>query len=273
MKAIKALATAIFMMGLSTTAMAAHSTYNPMAPRQISVVASEKDYSYGLTVLAGNSIDSVDPFFRYVGWYPNYYVLDRYLLRPVAHAYAKLPDPIQSGVGNFFQNLQDINNSVNHLFVGDLSSSGVSVSRLAINSTLGILGLVDVASYIGLDYREMTMDTVFGKAGMDQGMYMMMPILGPYTERSAHADAIDNWPYYIMGNPWISAILWTVETVHDRSKLIPQESVVDNAFDPYIATRQVYLMYTEGKVNPNASMQEQQSDENVESYLDEIDSI
>ena len=57
------------------------------------------------------------------------------------------------------------------------------------------------------------------------------------------------------------------------SMLIPQEGAVDNAIDPYIATRQIYLMYTEGKVNPNASMQEQQSDENIESYLDEIDGI
>lgn len=273
MKAIKVLIAAILMAGLSTQAMAAHSTYNPMAPRQISVAASEKSYSYGLTVLPGNSIDSVDPFFRYVGWYPNYEVLDRYILRPVAHGYAALPQVVQTGVGNFFQNISDINNSVNHIFVGDLASSGVSFSRLAINSTIGIAGFIDVASSMDLDYREMKMDTVFGKAGMDAGMYMMVPILGPYTERSAHADAIDSWPYMVVGNPWISAALWTVETVHNRAMLIPQEGAVDNAIDPYAATRQIFLMYSEGKVNPNAAMQNEPSDENVESYLDEIDEL
>ncbi len=273
MKTVYAIAAAVLMSSLSQGANASHSTYNPMAPRQISVDASQKDYSYGLTVLPGNSIDSLDPFFRYVGWYPNYYVLDRYILRPVAHGYAKLPETVKLGVGNFFNNISDINNTVNNMVVGDPASSGVSLSRLMLNSTVGMLGLFDIASRVGLDYRPMKMDTVMGKAGFDQGMYMMLPVLGPYTERSAHGELIDSWPYAFVGEPIVSALLWSLKTVHNRAELIPQEEMIDKAFDPYVQTRQVFLMYTEGKVNPDAALQSDSEDQNVDDFLDEIDDV
>ena len=85
--------TALF--SFAQTVNAAHSTYSPMAPRQLSVKASHAYYSYGLSILPGNSIDSIEVLNRNVFWRGNYLVFDRYLLRPVAHAYAKLPNFIK----------------------------------------------------------------------------------------------------------------------------------------------------------------------------------
>ncbi len=268
---IKLSVTSLVLTLSSFGANAAHSIYNPMAPRSISVEATNKDYSYGLSVLPGNSIDSVDPFFRYVGWVPNYYVFDRYILRPLAHGYAKLPDGVQSSVGNFFSNLDEINNIPNNLLIGEPESSCISLGRFTINSTAGILGFFDVASKLGLQSRPMSMDTVLGKAGVDQGMYMMIPIAGPYTERSLHATLIDNWPYYLWSNIWIDAALWAVEGVHNRAQLVSQEALVDNSVDPYAQTRQIFLMYAQGKVDPDATLKDNSVDEDVDSFLDEID--
>ena len=256
----------------STSALAAHSSYSPMAPRQLSQEASEADYSYGLSILPGNSIDSVDPFFRYVGWSINYYFLDRYLLRPVAHGYAALPGPVQTGFGKFLSNRREVNNTVNNAVLLDPAAAGISLCRFLINSTIGLLGFIDVASYMGLERREMDMGTVLGRYGVDQGMYMMVPVMGPSTERDLTGATIDSWPYVAIDNFGLEIVINLFEAIHNRAQLINQESLIDNAVDPYNQTRTFYLMYREGKVNPQAT--EKKTEENIdESYLDEIDSM
>jgi len=251
------------------SAMAAHSSYSPMAPRQISAKASHADYSYGLTILPGNSIDSLYEFNKNYPWKMNYYVFDRYLLRPVAHGYAKLPQFARSGVHNFLENISDINNTVNNTFVGDFRGSAYSISRFLINTTVGVLGLFDVASAMGLEKKPMEFDTVMGRAGIDSGAYLMIPVMGMNTERSLHASFVDNWPFYFF-NPLIGLSFKAVRTVDSRSALIDQEGLIDNAVDPYVQTRTIYLQYLEGKVHPQAVM-DVKKDENVEEFLDEID--
>ncbi|SRR5574344_54225 len=250
-------------------AFAAHSSYSPMAPRQLSVKSTKADYSYGLSVLPGNSIDSVEPFNRNLPWKTNYYVLDKYLLRPVAVGYSKLPDFSKTGVHNFLSNIGDINNTVNNLFLGRVGDSGTSLGRFTINSTVGILGLFDVASAIGLEYKEMSFDTVLGKSGMDNGSYVMVPVLGPTTERRLHAKAIDNWQFTLVPS-FYSVAYGALSAVESRANLIPQEDMVFKSVDPYAQTRQMYLQYAQGKVNPNEAM-EIKSDANVDEFMDEID--
>ena len=80
----KILCTALVSFSLFSEANASHSNYSPMAPHQISVKASHADYSYGLSILPGNSIDSIEYINKNAFWKLNYVVLDRYLLRPVA---------------------------------------------------------------------------------------------------------------------------------------------------------------------------------------------
>lgn len=263
---------AMFCLFSSTAVFAAHSSYSPMAPRQLSQTASEADYSYGISILPGNSIDSVDPFFRYVGWSINYYYLDRYILRPVAHGYAALPRPVQTGFGNFLSNLKEVNNTVNNAVLLDPAAASISLGRFLINSTLGLLGFIDVASYMGLERKEMDMGTVMGRYGVDQGMYMMIPVLGPSTERDLTGSTIDSWPYIAIDNFGLEIVVSLFEAIHNRAQLIDQEALIDNAVDPYNQTRTFYLMYREGKVHPKSL--EQNNEETIdESYLDEIDSM
>ena len=160
----------ILIFGVSA-AQAARSTYNPMVPRQLKIESAQKDYSYGYSILSGNAIDTLEVPNRVVGWTLNYEIFDRYLLRPVAHGYAALPQPVQLGVGNFFSNISELNNTVNNLFIGELKNSGISLTRFIVNSTMGFLGFIDVASQMGLDNKPMEMDTVLGKAGMDSGPF------------------------------------------------------------------------------------------------------
>lgn len=253
----------------STSAQAAHGSYNPMMPRQLSEEAAMADYTYGYSILSGHAIDSLDVPNRYM-WYLNYDLLDQYILRPVAHGYAKLPRGFQDSMGNFFNNIYEVNNIPNNLLVGRVADSGTSFVRLAINSTIGILGFFDVASEFGIKHTPMSMSTVLGKGKVEQGPFIMIPGYGPTTARDINGATIDGLPFYTFSWP-LTIGKFVLEGVHNRAQLVDQESVVDNAVDPYIQTRDVYLMYGENKVNPVAEGEVESDDDFDESLLDEID--
>lgn len=255
--------------GLTTEAEAAHGAYNPMMPRQLSEKAASADYTYGYSVLSGHAIDTLEGPNRYM-WYLNYDILDMYILRPVSHGYAYLPQGVQNSVGNFFNNLDEINNVPNNLLVGEFAASGTSLVRLAINSTIGILGFFDVASYIGIKHTPMNMATVLGKGKVEQGPFMMIPAYGPTTARDLHGDIIDGLPWYAVSWP-ITAAKFVIRGIHDRAQLIDQEPVLDNSISPYIFTRDAYLMYDENKVNPIQEGEVTDTDDFDDEFLDEID--
>lgn len=250
-------------------AQAAHGDYNPMMPRQMSQVAAQADYSYGFSILSGHAIDTLDGPNRAM-WYLNYDILDHYILRPIAHGYASLPQGVQDGVGNFLNNLSEVNNVPNNLLIGEVKASGVSLSRLVINSTIGILGFFDVAAQMGLVYSPMEMRTVLGKAGVEQGPFLMIPGYGPSTARDIHGDTIDGLPFAMLSWP-ITFTHWAVSGIHSRAQVVPQEGVVDNSIDPYVQTRDIFLMYDENKVTPVAEGEVQAEDNFDDSLLDEID--
>lgn len=255
--------------GLTHKAEAAHGAYNPMMPRQLSEKAASADYTYGYSVLSGHAIDTLEGPNRYM-WYLNYDILDKYILRPVSHGYAYLPQGVQNSVGNFFNNLDEINNVPNNLLVGEFAASGTSLVRLAINSTIGILGFFDVASYIGIKHTPMNMATVLGKGKVEQGPFMMIPAYGPTTARDLHGDIIDGLPWYAVSWP-ITTAKFVIRGIHDRAQLIDQEPVLDNSIDPYIFTRDAYLMYDENKVNPIQEGEVTDTDDFDDEFLDEID--
>lgn len=259
------------LLAVCTTAHASRSTYNPMAPRVLYEKAQERDTSYGLSILPGNAIDGTEGLNRAM-WFVNYDIFDMYVLRPVAHGYAALPQFVQDGTGNFFSNITELNSTINNLFVGRFTDSAISLARFTINTTFGILGLMDVATRTGIEQRSMDMTTVLGKGDMDQGSYLMVPIYGPTTTRSAQGSAVDATPYYFV-NFWISAVCYVIRGVHARAQLIDQEGLIDNAIDPYAQTRDIYLMYQEGKVNEGAATAPASDTEEEfdESILEEID--
>ncbi len=256
--------------GLAPVAQAAHGAYNPMMPRQLSEKAALDEYTYGYSVLSGHAIDTLDTPNRYM-WYLNYDLLDMYLLRPAAHGYAYLPQGVQNSVGHFFDNLGEINNVPNNLLVGNFADSGTSLVRFAINSTIGILGFFDVASEFGIEHTPMSMATVLGKGKVEQGPFLMIPAYGPTTARDIHGDVIDGMPWYALSWP-VSIAKFTIHGIHKRAQLIDQEAVLDNSIDPYVFTRNAYLMYDENKVNPVQEGEIKATDDGFDDdLLDEID--
>lgn len=272
LQALKALTLSVALtaaLGAATSAQAAHGSYNPMMPRQLSATSAQADYSYGFSILAGNAIDTLEPANRAM-WYLNYDLFDRYLLRPIAHGYAALPRGFQDSIGHFLSNIDEVNNIPNNMLVGDSMGSVRSLGRLVINSTIGILGFFDVATQLGVNHTPMPMEAVLGKAGVDQGPFIMVPAYGPTTARDIHGATIDGLPFFAISWP-VTIAHWAVRGIHNRAQLVPQEGMVDNALDPYIQTRDVFLMYDENAINPVEEGEVEAEDNFDDALLDEID--
>lgn len=227
--------------------------------------------------LPGGAVDPYESINRF-SWGLNYNYLDRYALRPAVHAYVDwVPSPVRTGIGNVTENLNEANYFVNNLLVGRVADSGSSVLRFALNSTVGLLGMLDVASDMGLERKSMSMSTVLGKATMEQGAYFMVPVYGATTMRGVIGDTIDGlyFPYANL-NIWTRVGIWATDSFSKRAKLVDQEAVLDNALDPYVTAKDFYLQYEESKVQDGKSAAagspaSQESDEQLSQYLDEID--
>lgn len=263
---------AVTILGISS-AHAARSLVNPMSPRITSIEKCNQEYTYGFSKLPGNAIDSLEGLNR-AFFFVNYDIFDKYLLRPIAHGYAKLPKFIQTGTGNFFANIRDFNNFINNLILGEFTHSGVSLGRFTLNTIVGLGGLFDVATDMGINRYEMKMRTVLGKYGMDSGAYLMVPLYGGTTSRDLQGNLVDATPLYFF--PWyVGTIAYVLDGIQTRAQFIDQEGLIDNAIDPYIQYRDVYLMYEQGKVNDgNEELLLQDDFEELDpELLDEIDSL
>jgi phospholipid-binding lipoprotein MlaA len=117
--------------------------------------------------------------------------VDRALIKPVAVTYQKLPSPIQTGVGNFFGNLDDVRVALNNLLQGKPAQAVSDVMRVTINSTLGLGGLIDLASPMGLVRHNEDFGQTLGYWGVPSGPYLVLPLLGPSTVRDAPARVVD----------------------------------------------------------------------------------
>jgi len=274
MLSIRKLLSATFCAVLSSGSANASTTSS--VPEQADILATHisADYPSG----PGGSTDSFPTFNRAMWWF-NYDIMDKNVLRPVVHGYVKwVPTPFRTGVSNFVANLDEPNNTVNNLLLGEVKHSGASLARFSLNSTVGMLGLFDIATDMGIDRHEMSMSTVLGRAKVTQGPYFMVPVAGPMTLRSGIGAFVDQlyWPYSYMYTP-VTIAKFAITGLDARSKVIDQEAIIDNALDPYITTRDFYLQYQEAKVQGKkaaemgAAPKDPAADAEVEKYLDEID--
>ena len=103
--------------------------------------------------------------------------LDRNFLKPVAQAYSKTPTPIKKGVSNFFNNLEEVETSVNQVLQGKPVLALNDITRFVINSSIGLGGLIDVATKIGLTRHEEDFDQTLALWGVPSGPYIMLPAL------------------------------------------------------------------------------------------------
>ena len=115
-------------------------------------------------------------------------VLDGIIFKPVAGAYRVLPTPIKSGVSNSLDNLSNLVTIPNNIIQGDLRKAGINSGRFLINTTVGILGIVDIAKLLGLpEYEKEDYGQSLAKLGVGPGCYLVLPVLGPSTVRDTAA--------------------------------------------------------------------------------------
>ena len=192
---------------------------------------------------SGNPKDPIEGFNR--GVYNFNDTIDKAVLKPVAQGYdSVMPVRVKTGVSNFFGNIDDVFIGVNDLlqFKGkDALSDG---GRVVVNSTIGIVGLVDVASDFGLEKHEEDFGLTFGHWGMGPGPYIVIPLKGPRDVRDTAGMVLDMVTDPVAGMHNVAArnSFLVTRVVSDRTNLLPAEKVIDEAaLDKYSYMRDAYL--------------------------------
>jgi len=192
--------------------------------------------------------------------------VDNTVAKPLAQGYkAVTPDFIETGISNLFANINDIPNMLNNLMQGEFKRSASDLGRFLINSTLGVAGLWDHASKMGLEKHDEDFGQTLAVWGVDSGPYLMLPILGPSTVRDFGADLSgfvigevseqdgDHWDWN--SNPLkridhipTRNLLLLMELVDKRAGLLEFDDQLANAADEYAFVRDVYLQNRKFKV-------------------------
>jgi len=182
--------------------------------------------------------------------------LDQAALKPAAQAYSHLPSFVQTGVTNFFGNLADVWTSINEFLQGKAADGVTDVMRVAVNTTFGIGGLIDIGSEAGMPKHSEDFGQTLGFWGVKPGPYVVLPLFGPSTLRDTVATPVD-----FLGDPWYyeRPVRWrntgtVVRIVNQRAALLNVSNLLeDAALDRYEFVRDAYLQRREGKVHDGAS--------------------
>ena len=188
--------------------------------------------------------------------------VDNYFSGPIVTVYDMItPDFLQKGVGNFFTNLNSVQVVVNDLLQGKIIQGTLDTGRFAINSTLGVFGLFDVASYVGLKQNTEDFGQTLGVWGVPTGPYLVLPFLGPSTlfqgVPGVAVDALSNPVTYAVALPLVQAL----SAVNTRSEAEASlDFINESALDPYAFTRAAYLQWrqhliTDGEGTAQASFE------------------
>ena len=192
--------------------------------------------------------------------------LDGIIFKPVASVYRKLPPPVKSGVGNSLDNLSNLVTIPNNILQGDFKKAGINTGRFVINTTVGVLGLMDVAQHIGLsEYEKEDYGQSLAKHGVGPGCYMVLPVLGPSTVRDATASVVN----ILGGDAWYNVTVkndtrYFSDVDYYSSKLTSGidfraknfdsiENLEKNSLDFYASVKSLYLQDRQQKIlNTNA---------------------
>ncbi len=169
-------------------------------------------------------------------------VVDRAVLKPVARGYRTVtPQPVQTGVGNFFSNLGELRTALNSLLQGKPGNAGIATSRFVINSTVGIAGLWDFATHMGITGRDEDFGQTLGVWGVTEGPYLVLPFLGPSTVRDTVGQPVDTmtYPVYYVDDDAVRYGLTALRIVDMRAGFLDQEALIRG--DRYVFIRDAYL--------------------------------
>jgi len=209
--------------------------------------ATQIDIAYSMEMAAAGDDFDQDPWegFNETMFNFNREVLDRFILKPVATAWDfLLPDPVQRGLHNMFDNLAIVRRVVNNSLQLKAAGAGKELARFTINSTVGLAGFFDVAKEIGIDQSDEDTGQTFGVWGMGPGPYLVLPFLPPLTIRDGIGYLFDTaMTPYIYFVPWYATFAETsTNIVNERSlNLDRYERVAETTVDLYSAVRNAYL--------------------------------
>jgi len=172
--------------------------------------------------------------------------LDDYALKPIAKAYnAVIPSPIRTGVHNFFGNFSDAWSAVNQLLQGKPVDAGTMVARVLTNSTIGIAGLFDPATSLGLERKPEDLGLTLGHWGLEPGPYLVLPLFGPSDIRDAVALPADTYvspALLVAPKYWKELGIDTIGVIDTRAGLLGASQMLDDlAFDRYTFLRDAYI--------------------------------
>ena len=188
-------------------------------------------------------------------------VLDGAIIEPIAKAYRVLPSPIRAGTGNALNNLSSLVTIPNNVLQGELKKAGVNTARFIVNTTIGVVGIFDVAQKIGFtDYEKEDYGQTLGTMGVGPGCYLILPILGPSTVRDTAGSFInvlggDPWynasaggnNHYLNDSDYITAKVLT--GIDFRAKNIDSfKNLEKNSMDFYASVKSLYLQDRQQKI-------------------------
>lgn len=172
-------------------------------------------------------------------------VVDKVAAKPLAKGYdAAVPLPVKAGVGNLFGNVSDLWIGANDALQGKLTDAGVDIGRLLINSTVGIFGLFDVASELGLEKHDEDFGQTLAVWGVGDGGYLFWPLIGPRTLRDTAGWGVDSYvdPVWRISPVSSRNSMVALRFVDIRASLLPADKVVEEAaLDKYAYVRDAYL--------------------------------
>ncbi len=187
--------------------------------------------------------------------------LDKAIFKPLAKGYRNLPDPIQKGTGNAVRNLSNLITIPNNVLQGDIKTAVINTGRLVVNTTIGLLGTIDVANKMGFPkYVKEDYGQTLGAWGIGPGCYLVLPVLGPSTVR----DTAGSFANVMGGDPWYNASIhgnneFLSEGLFITSKALSGiefranniesiENLEKNSVDFYASVKSLYLQDRENKI-------------------------
>ena len=187
--------------------------------------------------------------------------LDKALIKPIAKGYKKLPDPVQRGTSNAVKNLSTLITIPNNVMQGDVKTAVINTARLVVNTTIGLLGVIDVANKMGFPkYVKEDYGQTLGAWGVGPGCYIVLPVLGPSTVR----DTVGSFANVMGGDPWYNVSMhgnneFLSEGLYMSSKALSgiefRSNNIDslnnlekNSVDFYASVKSLYLQDRENKI-------------------------
>ena len=203
--------------------------------------------------------------------------LDKIIFKPVAKAYRILPSPVRAGTSNALDNLSSVVTIPNNLLQGEFKKAGINTGRFVINTTIGVIGIFDIAEMIGFpEYEKEDYGQTLGSYGIGPGCYLVLPVIGPSTVR----DTVGSLANLTGGDAWYNVTVandthhfsdfdyWGTRIsagIDFRAKNIDSfDNLERNSIDFYASVRSLYLQDRQQKIANSNAITETQNDSDWE---------